>query len=105
MNKSFTLNKFAVDSTTLNAESEWKFWLMQFQDFVQFNYVQDCKSYDYGLIKTTVKPFSPDCNSPERTKCVSLYINLLLGSEIPCGEQACMISYEVCRERSIPRDH
>ncbi|KRZ79913.1 hypothetical protein T10_3785, partial [Trichinella papuae] len=35
MNKSFTLNKFAVDSTTLNAESEWKFWLMQFQDFVQ----------------------------------------------------------------------
>ncbi|KRY78565.1 hypothetical protein T4A_14234 [Trichinella pseudospiralis] len=30
-----TLNKFPVDSTAMNAEKEWKFWLLQFEDFVQ----------------------------------------------------------------------
>ncbi|KRY82183.1 hypothetical protein T4D_15272 [Trichinella pseudospiralis] len=73
-----TLNKFPVDSTAMNAEKEWKFWLLQFEDFVQltvdagafhmmlessfvlvvfrlcltaatFEYVKDCKSYDEAI--------------------------------------------------------
>ncbi|KRZ16133.1 hypothetical protein T11_17666 [Trichinella zimbabwensis] len=72
MNATLTLNKFSVDSTAMNAEKEWKFWLLQFDDFVQltvdagisllkvlrlyltaatFVYVKDCKSYDESIAK------------------------------------------------------
>ncbi|KRZ75170.1 hypothetical protein T10_2214 [Trichinella papuae] len=70
MNKTLSLNKLAIDPTAADAEKEWKFWLLQFQDFVQltvdpgvdllkilrlyltastFEYVQECKSYDKAI--------------------------------------------------------
>ncbi|KRY22914.1 Retrovirus-related Pol polyprotein from transposon gypsy [Trichinella patagoniensis] len=70
MNKTLSLNKLAIDPTAPDAEKEWKFWLLQFQDFVQltvdpgidllkilrlyltastFEYVQDCKTYDDAI--------------------------------------------------------
>ncbi|KRZ96753.1 Retrovirus-related Pol polyprotein from transposon 17.6 [Trichinella sp. T8] len=72
MNKTLSLNKLAIDPTAPDAEKEWKFWLLQFQDFVQltvdpgidllkilrlyltastFEYVQDCKTYDDAITK------------------------------------------------------
>ncbi|KRZ76304.1 hypothetical protein T10_1730 [Trichinella papuae] len=72
MDATLTLNKLPVDSTAMNAEKEWKFWLLQFEDFVQltvdawisllkvlrlyltaatFEYVKDCKSYDEAIVK------------------------------------------------------
>ncbi|KRX17372.1 hypothetical protein T07_10839 [Trichinella nelsoni] len=35
MNKTLSLNKLAIDPTAPDAEKEWKFWLLQFQDFLQ----------------------------------------------------------------------
>ncbi|KRY15368.1 Actin, acrosomal process isoform [Trichinella patagoniensis] len=64
--------KFAIDPTAPDAEKEWKFWLLQFQDFVQltvepgidllkilrlyltastFEYLQECKTYDDEIAK------------------------------------------------------
>ncbi|KRZ72456.1 Retrovirus-related Pol polyprotein from transposon 17.6 [Trichinella papuae] len=80
MNKALSLNKLSIDPTAADAEKEWKFWLLQFQDFVQltmdpgvdllkilrlylttstFEYVQDCKSYEEAIAKLNdvyVKP-------------------------------------------------
>ncbi|KRZ69283.1 hypothetical protein T10_11777 [Trichinella papuae] len=80
MNNALSLNKLAIDPTAADAEKEWKFWLLQFQDFVQltmdpgvdllkilrlyltastFEYVQDCKSYEEAIAKLNevyVKP-------------------------------------------------
>ncbi|KRX14048.1 hypothetical protein T07_298 [Trichinella nelsoni] len=80
MNKTLSLNKLTIDPTAPDAEKEWKFWLLQFQDFVQltvdpgidllkilrlyltastFKYVQDCKTYDEAIAKLNevyVKP-------------------------------------------------
>ncbi|KRX78435.1 Actin, acrosomal process isoform [Trichinella sp. T6] len=68
-----SLNKLAIDPTAPDAEKGWKFWLLQFQDFVQltvepgiyllkiwrlyliastFEYVQDCKTYDDEIART-----------------------------------------------------
>ncbi|KRY49099.1 Retrovirus-related Pol polyprotein from transposon gypsy [Trichinella britovi] len=78
--KTLSLNKLAIDPTAPDAEKEWMFWLLQFQDFVQltvdpgidllkilllyltastFEYVQDCKTYDDAITKLNefyVKP-------------------------------------------------
>ncbi|KRX35170.1 Retrovirus-related Pol polyprotein from transposon gypsy [Trichinella murrelli] len=72
MYKTLSLNKLAIDPTAPDAEKGWKFWLLQFQDFVQltvepgidllkilrlyltastFEYVQDCKTYDDEIAK------------------------------------------------------
>ncbi|KRX51749.1 hypothetical protein T09_14994 [Trichinella sp. T9] len=80
MNKTLSLNKLAIDPTAPDAEKEWKFRLLQFQDFVQltvepgidllkilrlyltgstFEYVQGCKTYDEAIAKPNevyVKP-------------------------------------------------
>ncbi|KRY45454.1 Retrovirus-related Pol polyprotein from transposon gypsy [Trichinella britovi] len=80
MYKTLSLNKLAIDPTAPDAEKGWKFWLLQFQDFVQltvepgidllknlrlyltastFEYVQDCKTYDDEIAKVNevyVKP-------------------------------------------------
>ncbi|OUC46565.1 zinc knuckle, partial [Trichinella nativa] len=74
------LIKLAIDPIAPDAEKKWKFWLLQFQDFVQltvepgidlvkilrlyltgstFEYVQDCKTYDEAIAKLNevyVKP-------------------------------------------------
>ncbi|KRY59825.1 Retrovirus-related Pol polyprotein from transposon [Trichinella britovi] len=52
MNKTLSSNKLAIDPTAPDAEKEWKFWLLQFQDF-------DCKTYDESIAKLNevyVKP-------------------------------------------------
>ncbi|XP_003370003.1 zinc knuckle protein [Trichinella spiralis] len=75
-----SLIKLAIDPIAPDAEKKWKFWLLQFQDFVQltvepgidlvkilrlyltgstFEYVQDCKTYDEAIAKLNevyVKP-------------------------------------------------
>ncbi|KRX60337.1 Retrovirus-related Pol polyprotein from transposon gypsy [Trichinella sp. T9] len=72
MYKTLSLIKLAIDPTAPDAEKGWKFWLLQFQDFVQltvesgidllkilrlyltastFEYVQDCKTYDDAIAK------------------------------------------------------
>ncbi|KRZ96710.1 Retrovirus-related Pol polyprotein from transposon gypsy [Trichinella sp. T8] len=80
MNKTLSLNKLAIDPTAPDAEKEWKFWLLQFQDFVQLTvepgidllkilrlyptgstleYVQGCKTDDEAIVKPNevyVKP-------------------------------------------------
>ncbi|KRZ74453.1 Uncharacterized protein T10_6152 [Trichinella papuae] len=72
MNKTLSLSKVVIDPTARDAEKEWKFWPLQFQDFVQltvdpgidllkilrlfltastFENVQNCKSYDEVIAK------------------------------------------------------
>ncbi|KRX27151.1 hypothetical protein T07_1140 [Trichinella nelsoni] len=79
-NATLILNKFPVDFTARNAEKEWKFWLLQFEDDVPltvdagisllkvlrlhltaatFEYVKGCKSYDEAVAEVKevyVKP-------------------------------------------------
>ncbi|KRZ67313.1 hypothetical protein T10_4519 [Trichinella papuae] len=89
----FILNEFAIDPTTPNAEREWKFWLMQLNDFVQltadlgmdrliilnlhlasftFEYVQDCSTYDETVSKVnevSVKPKNCSRRRPTINNC------------------------------------
>ncbi|KRZ14517.1 hypothetical protein T11_4705 [Trichinella zimbabwensis] len=72
MNKTLSLSKVGIDPTARDAEKEWKFWPLQFQDFVQltvdpaidllkilllfltvstFENVKHCKSYDEVIAK------------------------------------------------------
>ncbi|KRX38948.1 hypothetical protein T09_10323, partial [Trichinella sp. T9] len=73
--KTLSLIKPAIDPIAPDSEKKWKFWLLQFQDFVQltvepgsdlvkilrlylsgstFEYVQDCKTYDEAIAKRTL---------------------------------------------------
>ncbi|KRX62641.1 hypothetical protein T09_12365, partial [Trichinella sp. T9] len=74
LNATLILNKFSVDFTARNAEKEWKFLLLQFEDVVPltvdagiilhltaatFEYVKSCKSYDEAVAEVKevyVKP-------------------------------------------------